>query len=413
MRRTFYFLTLIFLLTGGCIRHNVLKQGPWLGVIRFDSTEHTMDLPFNMIYALTPDRQKVIQVSNAEEAIMITEIIFSGDSVFMKFPVFTSEIAALISHDSLIGRYYPKGKEEGGGFQFYALPDITDRFPWASQKPMANLTGRWKITENGGTADSSVMVGEFVQDSNHISGTIMNTGGDYRYLEGKVSGNKFMISAVDGAHTLILTADISPRGKLENGRFMGSPIWKTSWTAVKNDTITLPGMDQLVKVNTKSPPFNFDFQDINGDKVSLADPRFKNKVVVVAAIGTWCPNCLDETIFFRDMYTKYRGQGLEIVALCFEGKSFEVSKPAMERFVSQTGAGYPFLYAGPRGRGSMCSVMFSLDGRLAYPTTLYIDRKGVIRKVETGFYGPGTGQHYTEFCNETSKFIEKLLNEKP
>ncbi|MCX6287944.1 MAG: TlpA disulfide reductase family protein [Bacteroidetes bacterium] len=413
MRKIICLLSLITILTGGCIRHNLLKQGPYLGVLRIDSTEHEMDLPFNMIYAITPDGQKIMQVSNANEIIMISELAFSGDTVFMKFPVFTSEIIALIRHDSLIGRYYPKGKEAGRWYTFYALPGVTDRFPWSTQEAGANVTGRWKINENAGTPDSSVMIGEFVQESNRVTGTILNTGGDYRYLEGKVSGNKFMISAIDGAHTLILTAGISKQGKLENGRFMGSPNWKSSWTAEKNETITLPKMDELVKLKPNARPFTFELPDINGDKVSLADPKFKDKVVVVMAIGTWCPNCLDETIFFREMYTNYRDKGLELVALCFEDKTMEDSKPRIERFIAQTGAGYTFLYAGPRGRESVQSVLFNMDGRLAYPTTLFIDRKGVIRKVETGFSGPGTGRHYEEFCKETTKFIETLLEEKP
>ena len=84
----------------------------------------------------------------------------------------------------------------------------------------------------------------------------------------------------------------------------------------------------------------------------------------------------------------------------------------MERFIGQTGAGYTFLYAGPRGHESLQSVLYNLDGHMAYPTTLFIDRKGVIRKVETGFSGPGTGQHYTEFCDETLKFLDTLLEEK-
>ena len=413
MRKTICLLLLITILAGGCIRHNILKQGPYMGVIRIDSAEHEMDLPFNMIYAVTPDGQKVMQVSNAGEIIIINELALSRDTVFMKFPVFTSEIIAVIRHDSLIGKYYPKGKEAGKWYSFYAVQGVTDRFPWATQKANANLTGHWKIIENAGTPDSSVMVGEFVQDSNHVTGTILNTGGDYRYLEGKVSGNKFMISAIDGAHTLILTADISSRGKLENGRFIGSPKWKSIWTAEKNETFTLPGMDELVKVKPNSRPFTFDLPDVNGDKVSLGDPRFKDKVVIVMAIGTWCPNCMDETIFFKDIYSNFKDKGLEIIALCFEDKSFDVSKPGMERFISQTGAGYPFLYAGPRGRESLRSLLFNLEGPVAYPTSVYIDRKGLIRKVETGFSGPGTGRHYTEYTEETTKFIEKLLEEKP
>ncbi|TRZ73835.1 MAG: TlpA family protein disulfide reductase [Bacteroidetes bacterium] len=390
-----------------------MKQGPYLGVIRIDSTEKDMDLPFNMIYAVTPDGQKVMQISNAGEVIMINEFAVSGDSVFMKLPVFTSEIIAVIRHDSLVGKYYPKGKGMGNGYEFYALPGVTDRFPRATEKAGAVLTGRWRITENAGTPDSTIMVGEFVQDSNHISGTILNTGGDYRYLEGKVSGKKFMISAVDGAHTLILTADISPQGKLENGRFMGSPTWKSSWTAVKNETFSLPRMDELVKIKPNQPPFAFDLPDINGDKISFNDPRFKDKVVIVMAVGTWCPNCLDETMFFREILSKYKDKGLEMVALCFEEKTFEASKSRIERFITQTGAGYPFLYAGPRGRESLRSVLHNFDGPMAYPTTIFFDRKGMIRKVETGFSGPGTGQHYTEYTGETTKFIERLLEEKP
>lgn len=412
MKQIFIIFSLILVLVCGCMRQNVLRQGPYLGVIRIDSNEEQMILPFNMIYAMTPDGQKVMQVSNAGETIMITEFAVSGDSVFMKFPVFTSEICAVIRHDSLIGKYFPKGRQLGNGYAFYAVPGISDRFPWADEKPAANLTGRWKITENGGTPDSTVMVGEFVQDSSHISGTILNTAGDYRYLEGKVSGNKFMISAIDGAHTLIFTADISAAGNLENGRFMGSPTWKSIWHAEKNESFSLPKMDALVKAKP-GLEFTFSLPDINGEKVSLDEPRFKNKVVIVMAIGTWCPNCLDETAFFREIYSNYRDSGLEIVALCFEDKTFEASKPRMERFIAQTEAPYTFLYAGPRGRESLRSVLFNLEGPMAYPTTMYIDRKGKIRKVETGFSGPGTGRHYTEYCDETRKFIETLLSEKP
>jgi peroxiredoxin len=412
MGKTICLILLAAILATGCMHRNMLKQGPYLGVIRIDSSEKNMDLPFNMTYAITPDGQKVMQVSNGAETIMISEFAVSGDSVFMKFPVFTSEIIAVIRHDSLVGHYYPKGSEAGKGYAFYAIPGVTDRFPWASEKPNANLTGRWKIIENAGTPDSSVMVGEFVQDSNHVSGTILNTGGDYRYLEGKVSGDKFMLSAIDGAHTLILTATVSAQGKLENGRFMGSPKWKSRWTAERNETISLPKMDEILKVKTNERPFKFSFPDINGDTVSLTDSRFEGKTLIILAIGSWCPNCLDETMFYKDIYLNYKEKGLEAVALCFEDKTFAASKPKMERFISHTGAGYTFLYAGPKGQANLQSVLFNLEGPMAFPTTIFIDRKGVIRKVETGFSGPGTGQHYKDYSAETTKFIEKLLEEK-
>jgi hypothetical protein len=84
----------------------------------------------------------------------------------------------------------------------------------------------------------------------------------------------------------------------------------------------------------------------------------------------------------------------------------------MQRFISQTGAGYTFLYAGPRGRESIRNVLYMADGMLAYPTTIYIDRKGVIRRIETGFSGPGTGIYYDNLTGDITGFVEKLLEEK-
>jgi len=407
-----FFFSLIFLailFSTGCFDYRKnLPQGDWLGVIRIDSTVTDMDLPFNMIYESNPEIE-VMYVLNADETIFITEIDRSGDTVFMKFPVFSSEIAAIFRHDSLVGKYYPKGIDGGIAYDFYAVHGISDRFPWYTEDAAVDVTGRWRFIENPGTPDSNVLVGEFAQDGNRVTGTILNPTGDYRFLEGKVSGNKFMLSGIDGAHTLILTADITPDGTMENGKFMGSQRWKATWIAERDKDATIPKGEHLIRLKENAKPFTFAFPDIYGDTISLSDPRFKDKVVIVQAVGTWCPNCLDEAVFYRDIYTTYKDQGLEIVALSFEDKTFEASVPKMKRFKEQTGAGYPFLYAGPRGRKSIHSVLYPFEGIMAYPTTIFIDRKSNIRKVETGFSGPGTGKHYERFVDDTRLFVEELL----
>ena len=254
------------------------------------------------------------------------------------------------------------------------------------------------------------MVGEFYQDSSRVTGTILANGGDYRYLEGKVSGGNFMVSAVDGAHSIVFTGNVAPDGTM-SGRFLGSPKWRSQWIAVRDETVSLPKGEDLVKLKPGAPRFTFTFPDINGQPVSLDDTLYKGKVVIVEAMGSWCPNCLDEAMFMKELYAKYKDGGLEIIGLCFEDKTFEASRPKMERFVSQTGADYTFLYAGPRGRESIQNVLYVAEGMLAYPTTLFIDRKGEIRRIETGFSGPGTGIHYDNYVRETTKFVEKLLEE--
>jgi peroxiredoxin len=399
-------------LVAGCFHpQRNLPEGPWLGVIRIDSTVTDMDLPFNMVYEKNPEIE-AFYVTNADETIMITEIDRMGDTVWLKFPVFTSEIAAVFRNDSLVGKYFPKGREKGTAYAFFAVPGIGDRFPWSPEPAAVNVTGRWRVIENPGQADSSEMVGEFTQDGNCVTGTFLNPTGDYRYLEGKVSGNRFFLSRIDGAHTQILDAVITPGGTMENGRFMGSPSWKSSWRAIRDENAAIPGSRELLRVKQDARPFTFSFPDINGDTVSLSDPRFRDKVVIVQAVGTWCPNCLDEAVFYRDIYSEFKDKGLEIVALSFEEKTLEASVPRMQRFITQTGAGYLFLYAGPRGRESIRAVLYPLEGVIAYPTTLFIDRHGKIRKVETGFSGSGTGEHYDRYVDETTRFINELLGER-
>jgi len=393
--------------------HTELAQGPWLGKLVPDSTEISMEVPFTMNVVKDSSNSYVISILNATETIKVTEIAIKGDSIDMKFPVFLSEIVARIYPDSLVGHYFPKGKENGHGYKFYALKGITDRFPNATEAPEVNVSGRWEITENPGTPNSNDMVGEFTQTGATVIGTWLNSGGDMRYLQGKVAGNKLMLSAVDGAHTLIMTAEVPSADKMVNGKFLGSARWKSVWTAVRNNNADLPPVESLIHLKKGATnKFSFVCVDLNGDTVRLSDSRFKNKVVIVSASGSWCPNCMDEVRFYSQLYNKYKSQGLEIVALCFENQDLESSKKGIERFASQNDAKFTFLYAGSRGKATIDTVLYNLDGMIAFPTSIFIDRNGNIVKLHTGFSGPGTGKHYTTLVNETTAFVEKLLAEK-
>ncbi len=54
-----------------------------------------------------------------------------------------------------------------------------------------------------------------------------------------------------------------------------------------------------------------------------------------------------------------------------------------------------------------------LDRVYAFPTMIVIDRKGQVRKIHTGFTGPATGEHYTEFVAEFKGTLDQLLAEGP
>jgi peroxiredoxin len=391
---------------------NSLKAGNWLGVIQLDDASHVSDMPFNFKYMVSGTGKSTIEITNAGEKIVVKEVVVKGDSLKMKLPIFQSEIQASFKNDKLTGIYYSKGKSEGNGYNFTATYGVTDRFAGFKDKAGVNVSGHWEFTEAPGTPDASKDLAEFFQTGDKVTGSILTTGGDYRYLDGKVSGNKFMVSTLDGAHSLLITGEVNEKGELVNGKFVGSRKWKTDWSAVKTKSFELPAADKLVTVKDPSIKFNFAFPDMDGKTVRLSDPQFKNKVVIITATGSWCPNCLDEIRFLKDVYNNDKAKGLEIISLCFETKDYEKSKKAIVRFRDDIGAKFTFLHAGVAGSKDRTAAFPMLQGPMAFPSAVFIDRHGVIRKVHTGFSGPGTGEYYKQYAIETQKFIDQLLAEK-
>jgi len=47
----------------------------------------------------------------------------------------------------------------------------------------------------------------------------------------------------------------------------------------------------------------------------------------------------------------------------------------------------------------------------SYPTTIFIDKKGKVRKIYTGYNGPATGLFYEEFKQDFNALMDQLLAE--
>jgi len=79
-----------------CSTKNELTPGSWLGVIQMDSIPGRLDVPFN--FEVKVDNDKVqLTVRNADELIEITEVERIGDSLYAKFPTFTSELVMAVN----------------------------------------------------------------------------------------------------------------------------------------------------------------------------------------------------------------------------------------------------------------------------------------------------------------------------
>lgn len=391
---------------------NEISTGNWRGVIVINKDNEVNEIPFLFNLEIKPDSKKLImKIFNADEVIEADEIIQHQDSLFIKMPVFKDEIKAkIICKDSITGEYIHYGSRTNYGIPFYAVYGKTERFT-TTESPAINVSGKWEVIFSPGDSNESKSVGEFTQQGNKVTGTILTIAGDYRFLEGVVSGKQFLLSCVDGSHTLLFKAEISENGTLENGILIGGPNWKEKWRAVKNDNAELPDPEKLTDINPNID-VKFSLIDINGNKVSLKDDKFKEKVVILQIMGSWCPNCMDETRFFAELYNSYNPRGLEIIGLCFETKDTTESIKRIKRFSEQLKANYTFLYAGEVGKKTVLDVLPFLKEFKGYPTTIYLDRNHKIRKVYTGFSGPGTGKYFDKLKNDIIQFIEKLINEK-
>lgn len=71
-------------------------------------------------------------------------------------------------------------------------------------------------------------------------------------------------------------------------------------------------------------PMSFVGVNPNGTKISNND--FKNKVVLVDFWASWCQPCLASIPVLKDLYKKYRGQGLEIVGVNIDNTPQDLQK---------------------------------------------------------------------------------------
>jgi peroxiredoxin len=329
-------------------------------------------------------------------------------------PFYDSEFRTALQADgSLEGRWIRHLADRDVSIAFKGLPGVAERFP-ASNPPKFNITGRWPTYFTApGKADTSLAIGEFVQEGSEVRGTYLTTTGDYRYLQGVVDGDTLKISTFDGSFAYVFTAKIENDSTLSNGVFLQGITNKAAFTARKDSTARLQDAATIATVKDPNAALNFTFPDINGQQVSLKDERFRNKAVVIQISGSWCPNCMDETKYLSDWYKQNKDRGAEIIMLSYERTTdFEKSKKALESFTKRFDVTYPVLITGvtPADPQKTEKTLPQLTGIKGFPTTIYLDRSGKVRKVHTGFNGPGTGEHYEIYKREFNGLMDELLN---
>ena len=121
---------------------------------------------------------------------------------------------------------------------------------------------------------------------------------------------------------------------------------------------------------------------------------------------------MDETKFYQQWYQKNSHRNVEIIGLAYEAKDdFNYAKQRVEKMKKKLGITYDFLIAGTLDKKEAAKTLPMLNHIMSYPTSIFIDKKGEIRKIHTGFSGPATGKYYDDYVDEFTFFMEMLLQE--
>ena len=142
-----------------------------------------------------------------------------------------------------------------------------------------------------------------------------------------------------------------------------------------------------VKISELAPDFTL--KTLKGSNLRLEE--YRGQVVLINFWASWCGPCRQEMPILDRLHKRYEDAGFAVLGVNVEG---EIS-PA-QKIVDKTKVTFPVLI----DEGQLVSELYQLE---AMPSTVVVDRDGVVRYVHRG-YKPGDEAKYVEV-------VKKLIRE--
>ena len=272
------------------------------------------------------------------------------------------------------------------------------------------LFGRWKVLFEPGTPNEEVLVGVFQQEMNgRIFGSFLSETGDYRYLHGFAANGKLHLQTYTGYWAFVVEADLNGSNEM-SGVFYSGGKSRSPFKAIKDETVQLRDESSLTYLIKRDEPVLLkDLIKMNGRKTTI-DFAAEKQLTLIQIMGTWCPNCLDETKLLQELQAEYGSKGLRVVALAFEvGADTKKQRARLKNWMKSMNVNYPVYLAGTSSKDEASARFPMLNGIMSFPTALLVDQQGKIIAIHTGFSGPATGEAYTDLVKKYKQEIENAL----
>jgi len=359
-------------------------------------------LPFN--FSVIND--SVLVVKNSSELVEFS-IKYSRDSIFINSKVFEGYIKGVLNDNKIEGVFVIESLDRYVPFSSYKSKK---RFNIDFEENKKLISNTWKFIFNPNEDNASASIGLFNSiGQNEIGATFRTTTGDYGYMQGGYKNGNIVLSTFNGVRAYLLEAKLS-NDSIKGILYAGNHS-KTIIEGVLDNDFELADEYTLTSLKKNNQKFDFSFENTASELISINDNFYDGKFMVIQFMGSWCPNCLDESKFYVDYIKKNDLKDIEFVALAFEyAKTKERALKSILKLKKELKINYPILLAqyGSSDKEKASEKFPMLSKIISYPTTIFLDRNKQVIKIHTGFNGPATGEKYIEFKKEFDRTIKEM-----
>jgi len=399
MRYIIFIISFISLISCKSEINNKLKLTNYIGKLEIEKDKY---LPFN--FSVIND--SVLVVKNSSELVEFS-IKYSRDSIFINSKVFEGYIKGVLNDNKIEGVFVIESLDRYVPFSSYKSKK---RFNIDFEENKKLISNTWKFIFNPNEDNASASIGLFNSiGQNEIGATFRTTTGDYGYMQGGYKNGNIVLSTFNGVRAYLLEAKLS-NDSIKGILYAGNHS-KTIIEGVLDNDFELADEYTLTSLKKNNQKFDFSFENTASELISINDNFYDGKFMVIQFMGSWCPNCLDESKFYVDYIKKNDLKDIEFVALAFEyAKTKERALKSILKLKKELKINYPILLAqyGSSDKEKASEKFPMLSKIISYPTTIFLDRNKQVIKIHTGFNGPATGEKYIEFKKEFDRTIKEM-----